>query len=44
MADILLAEDDRVVRKTLVAMLEGAGAVALPGMPPEGAWAEALIT
>ena len=25
MADILLAEDDRVVRKTLVAMLEGAG-------------------
>ena len=26
------------------AMLEGAGAVALPGMPPEGAWAEALIT
>lgn len=26
------------------AMLEAAGAIALPGMPPEGAWAEALIT
>jgi L-asparaginase/Glu-tRNA(Gln) amidotransferase subunit D len=26
------------------AMLEAAGATALPGMPPEGAWAEALIT
>ena len=26
------------------AMLESVGAVALPGMPPEGAWAEALIT
>ena len=26
------------------AMLEQAGCTALPGMPPEGAWAEALIT
>lgn len=26
------------------AMLESAGCIALPGMPPEGAWAEALIT